>query len=172
MGDGKACPAPAPRASSMLVCAGSRHMWHAVLGQGSRSNVGTGVRTLGLTPHLARCWNVLTPHLARCWNVLTPPSRGLLCVALYISQKQPKRCNSLHEKPKYGSKLSQNCHIELRNCHLELKTLTFPYLDALPSFLAVRSSTVEHRSNTSFCQVLGSRRIGQNAHVGAPTGLV
>ena len=115
--------------------------------QGSRSNVGTGVRTLGLTP-----------HLARCWNVLTPPSRGLLCVALYISQKQPKRCNSLHEKPKYGSKLSQNCHIELRNCHLELKTLTFPYLDALPSFLAVRSSTVEHRSNTSFCQVLEQGR--------------
>ena len=133
--------------------------WAAMrAGQGCRSNVGTGVRTLGLTPHLARCWNVLTPHLARCWNVLTPPSRGLLCVALYISQKQPKRCNSLHEKPKYGSKLSQNCHIELRNCHLELKTLTFPYLDALPSFLAVRSSTVEHRSNTSFCQVLEQGR--------------
>ena len=48
--------------------------------------------------------------------------------------------------------------LELRNGHLELKTLTFPYLDSLPSFLAVRSSTVEHRSNTSFCQVLEQGR--------------
>ena len=42
--------------------------------QGLRSNVGTRVRTLDLTPSLRSCWNVLTPHLSRCWNVLTPPS--------------------------------------------------------------------------------------------------
>ena len=83
--------------------------------------------------------------------------RSTVCCPLDI-QKMDTRCNSLHKKTKYGSKLSQNCHVELRNRHLELKTLTFPYLDTLPSFLALRECTVEHRSNTSFCQVLEQGR--------------
>ena len=84
-------------------------------GQGLRSNVGTRVRTLDLTPSLRSCWNVLTPHLSRCWNVLTPPSGGLLCVALHTSQKMDKICDLLHKKAKMWLKVVINRHLDLKN---------------------------------------------------------